>query len=82
MRISDVVEIIKVWPSPLGGAVFKCVKPGDSRVFSCQASHKVLSRIPKVAEFWEISGDLIETQKYGVVCDVVTATITDMPSDE
>jgi exodeoxyribonuclease V alpha subunit len=82
MRISDVVEIIKVWPSPLGGAVFKCVKPGDSRVFSCRASYKVVSRIPRVAEFWRISGDLVYTQEHGVVCNAVTATITNMPSDE
>lgn len=81
MKIANVVEIIKVWPSPLGGAVFKCTKIGDSRVFSCRVNYKVISRIPKASEFWRVSGDLIFSQEHGIVCNVVTATITGMPSE-
>lgn len=82
MRIVDVVEIKRVWPSPLGGAVFKCIKVGDHRTFSCRANYRVISRIPRVSEFWRISGDLLYTQKHGIVCNVVTATITDIPSEK
>ncbi|MDW7644813.1 MAG: AAA family ATPase [Desulfuromonadales bacterium] len=82
MRISEIVEVRNVWPSPFGGAMFKCVKAGGSRLFLCKAGYNVLARIPKESEFWKITGDMTYTQENGVVCNVISAVVTGLPSDK
>ena len=80
MSFSGVVEIKTVFPSPLGGAVFKGIPVGKFRKRSFRASRMNLSRIPMEGEFWKIEGHILQTQEYGDVVAVTNAFLHEMPS--
>ena len=80
MSFSRVVEIKSVFPSPLGGAVFKGIPVGRFRKKSFRAPRYAVSRIPVEGEFWRIEGQILEDPKYGDVVIVTNAFLTELPS--
>jgi exodeoxyribonuclease V alpha subunit len=80
MSFSRVVEIKSVFPSPLGGAVFKGIPVGRFRKKSFRAPRHVVSRIPAEGEFWKIEGQILEDPKYGDVVIVTNAFLHELPS--
>jgi exodeoxyribonuclease V alpha subunit len=74
------VEITSVFPSPLGGAIFRGIRFGEKKVISFKANYKVIKRVPKLGEYWKISGDEIHTNDYGIVVNVQSASLTTIPS--
>lgn len=80
MNLDNLVEITSVFPSPLGGAVFKGIRVGERLAISFRASYKVILKIPKPGEFWRIHGNEIQTKEYGTVVIVDSAHVTNMPS--
>ena len=80
MNLENLVEITSVFPSPLGGAVFKGIRIGERSAISFRASYKVILETPKPGEFWRIHGKEIQTKEYGTVVIVDSAHVTNMPS--
>src|SRR5690554_279787 len=80
MSFSRVVEIKTVFPSPLGGAVFKGIPVGRFRKRSFRASRSTVSRIPAEGEFWKIEGYILKDAKYGDVIIVKNAYLHELPS--
>jgi exodeoxyribonuclease V alpha subunit len=80
MSFSRVVQVKSVFPSPLGGAVFKGIPVGEFCTKSFRASCKTLSRIPVQGEFWKIDGQIVETNEYGNVVIVTSAFLHELPS--
>ena len=80
MNLENLVEITSVFPSPLGGAVFKGIRIGERSAISFRASYKVILKTPKPGEFWRIHGKEIQTKEYGTVVIVDSAHVTNMPS--
>lgn len=80
MSFSRVVEIKSVFPSPLGGAVFKGIPVGRFRQKSFRAQRHTVSRIPAEGEFWKIEGQILEDPKYGDVVIVTNAFLHELPS--
>lgn len=75
-----IVEITSVFPSPMGGAIFRGMRLGEKKIISFKASYKIISRVPRLGEFWKIIGSEIHTSDYGIVIDVQSAALTSMPS--
>lgn len=82
MNLDGLVEVTSVFPSPLGGAVFKGIRVGERKPISFRASYKVIVRTPRVGEFWRVTGDEIICTEYGVVVIVNSATLTNLPSSK
>jgi exodeoxyribonuclease V alpha subunit len=80
MSFSRVVEIKSVFPSPLGGAVFKGIPVGRFKKKSFRAPRYTVSRIPAEGEFWKIEGQILEDPKYGDVVIVTNAFLHELPS--
>lgn len=80
MNLDGLVEITSVFPSPLGGAIFKGIRLGERNAISFRASYKVIVRIPKVGEFWRIHGAEMLTKDYGLVIIVESAVLANLPS--
>jgi exodeoxyribonuclease V alpha subunit len=75
-----VVEITSVFPSPLGGSVFKGIPLGSKSAISFRAARWVISRDPATGEYWRVQGDELQSKKHGLVIIVKNAFVNAMPS--
>lgn len=80
MNYSELVEIGKVFPGPLGGAVFKGIAVGAKSSISYRCPNRVLMAPPKTGEYWKIDGDEFYSPDYGKTVNVKSAFLRSIPS--
>jgi exodeoxyribonuclease V alpha subunit len=80
LSYSELVEIGKVFPSPLGGSVFKGMAVGSKSFISFRCSNRVLMDPPGTGEYWKIEGKQFYDYKHGNTVDVQSAFLRNIPS--
>ena len=79
MSQSFIILIISVFPGIFGGAIFKGEIVGKHSIIKCKANWNVVNRLPRIGEFWLVTGQLSEHPKHGFQLHIEKCNLVDFP---
>jgi exodeoxyribonuclease V alpha subunit len=83
MTFSGIVEVISVFPGPVGGCIFWAKTEGKKRSSPFKVKYKVkILRNPAIGERWEITGQVRDYDQYNKQVVVHSAKFCGLPQDD